>query len=207
MIVVDKGEIVESTTSSALGLCTDSRNKLVFKEQAISPVLKNVDTADNIGHFNVNSHVIIGATLGGALRLPENFSLNFWLNPTAAGVVISGSGGSGFEVLLDEANNLSIGEKSNVRLATAIALNTWQFISIVKDGNNFSLAINTGDRQQISNFFPFAISTIGQYQNSFHGSLDKIAFIDRALSTEAIDTIYQDSKGEYEALNNAIGWR
>ena len=205
LVVIDKPEVVTITTRNTLGLCSDSRENLIHREQKISPILKNVDITDNIGHFSANSHISINTT-PGALRLPENFSLNFWLNPTAAGVVISGIG---FEVLLDEANNLSIGEKSNVKLTTAIALNTWQFISIVKDGSNFSLAINAGDGQKISNFFPFPFSIhgIGEYNDGFQGSLDKIAFIDRALSTEAIDTIYQDSKGEYEALNNALGWR
>lgn len=208
-IVIDVGTVSTITKKNTLGLCEDSTTELTFNQQTVTPTFNNIDITSNVGNFSASSSIMLHTEQGAdSIGLTDNFSLHFWINPTSAGRIISSFE---FNVVINADNDLVVSVGDN-ELTKPIALNTWQFVSIVNSSNNslnFSLSIDNTQRTRFTSElyypFPFEINLIGGYNQSFQGSLDKINFINEILTETAISEIYETTKGEYEALNNALG--
>lgn len=140
-----------------------------------------------------------------ATPIVGNFSLNAWIYKTA--------GNTDDALIFQQGNNSSIGfglylwsdTRFYIRINSTIhtsnyyvPLNTWINVSVVYNGSNIKIYINSTLQQTITNTTNPTSSTIRSLfygTSQFYGKIDEVAIYNTALTQTEIDLLYNSGSG------------
>jgi hypothetical protein len=170
----------------------------------------NPNSAYQFGGSNVIKYTNSSHPLFNVGNTYQTFTMNFWVKPTVTGFgSILGAFGWGWFVELNNQNNInlayvtsSIGTWTNCISSSSLVLNSWQMITITRNGaanqvfingvlDNTTFGPNFLFYSYYSNWSNCWFGANGQDNNNyFSGDIDDVAIWNRALSQQEITALY-----------------